>query len=142
MTIRTRIKVRIYDYARAPNVHPIARFAILDAVSLRELYVTRRRRQEDQLDRILDRFEGGEWRRTEILRQPSGDLLMTYERDLVSAYDTARFASMQAAEDCLETQEPEAKAAALARWNEAFSEARRLGMALNEAEAAAEENIR
>jgi len=146
MPIRTSIYARVFSYDRDINGNRIARFAILNGDTLRELHVTKRRRQvgygcEDDLDavaRFLETFEGGEWKRVSVLHQPSGEVLARYERDLEGVFNAASMAFTEATQTFLAAQDPGSKSAALTKLNEIHAGVHRLGVALNEAEAGAE----
>lgn len=149
MTILTSIYARVFNYTRDIYGNRTAHFAILRGDTLRELHTTKRRRQvgygEENLGAVtvfLKSFEGGEWNRVSILHQPSGEVLAKYERDLERAFTAAATASSAAAQDYHAASNPGAKAAALEKWNAIGADAHRLGVALNEAEAAAERSKR
>lgn len=145
MTILTSIYARVFNYGRDIYGNRIAHFAILDGGNLRELHTTRRRRRvgygcEDlgAVTGFLEKFEGGEWSRVSVVHQPSGEVLARYERDLEGAFASAQTDFTQAAQEYLAARDPDAKAAALEKWNTIHVQTHRLGLALNEAEACAE----
>lgn len=145
MTILTSIYARVFNYTRDINGNRIAHFAILDGDTLRELHTTKRRRQvgygDDDLGAVivfLEKFEGGEWNRVSVIRQPSGEVLAKYERDLEASYRAATLASTEAVEKYLDARDPDTKAAALEKYHAAHLVTHRIGLALNEAEACAQ----